>query len=67
MSMLAWPYGIYDPELEAAARRAGYQWGFAYAGGQARAGGDPMAIARIPVSGSLSLAGFAALVATQPH
>ncbi|MBB5373061.1 polysaccharide deacetylase family protein [Acidocella aromatica] len=63
VTMLAWPYGIYDPGLEAAAKRAGYQWGFAFAGGQAHPESDALAIPRIPVSGGLSLSGFAALVA----
>lgn len=62
VTMLAWPYGIYDPELETAARRAGYQWGFAFAGGLARPESDALAIPRIPISGGLSLSGFAALV-----
>ncbi|MDD2705386.1 MAG: polysaccharide deacetylase family protein [Acidocella sp.] len=63
VTMLAWPYGIYDAQLEDAARRAGYQWGFAYAGGQAQAGDDPLALPRIPITGAVSLADFAALVA----
>jgi peptidoglycan/xylan/chitin deacetylase (PgdA/CDA1 family) len=63
VTMVAWPYGIYDPALEAAARHAGYQWGFAYAGGQAWPNSDPLAIPRIPISGGLDLAGFAARVA----
>lgn len=63
VTMLAWPYGIYDPELEAAASHAGYQWAFAFSGGQAHPEDDRLAIPRIPISGGLSLSGFAALVA----
>jgi peptidoglycan/xylan/chitin deacetylase (PgdA/CDA1 family) len=47
---LAWPFGIYDLQLEAEARQAGYQAAFAYEGGPARAGCDEFAIPRIPVS-----------------
>lgn len=47
---LAWPFGIYDSQLEEAARLAGYQAAFAYEGGPARAGCDEFAIPRIPVS-----------------
>ncbi len=67
VTMLAWPYGIYDPDLEAAATRAGYRFGFAFAGGQAHPDSDTLAIPRIPISGGLSLARFAALVAEPPQ
>lgn len=66
VTMLAWPYGIHDPQLERAARQAGYQFAFAFAGGLARPDSDPLAIPRIPVSGTVSLAGFAALVTREP-
>ncbi len=49
---LAWPYGIYDRDLEEAARNSGYAAAFAYDGGLARAGCDLYAIPRIPVSDS---------------
>lgn len=50
VSALAWPYGIYDSALENAARQAGYQAAFGFAGGRAQPGGDLYAIPRIPVS-----------------
>ncbi len=63
VSMLAWPYGIFDPQLEAAAGRAGYQYAFAFAGGQAHPGDDLLAIPRMPISGFMRIDVFAALVA----
>jgi peptidoglycan/xylan/chitin deacetylase (PgdA/CDA1 family) len=62
ISMLAWPFGIVDDDLEAAAARAGYDGAFAYAGGVARAGGDRFAVARIPVPDTARGAAFAALL-----
>jgi len=49
VDMLAWPFGIVDPMLEEAARRAGYSAALAYEGGPASAGADPFALPRIPV------------------
>lgn len=48
ITTMAWPYGIYDHDLEQAAARAGYTASFAYAGGVALPGDDPFAIPRIP-------------------
>lgn len=62
VEMLAWPYGIVDPELETAAARAGYIAGFAFAGGLARAGTDAFAIPRIPVANQMPESIFAALL-----
>jgi len=50
VDMLAWPYGVFDPELEEAAVKAGYICAFAYTGGPAHQGSDLFAIPRIPVS-----------------
>jgi peptidoglycan/xylan/chitin deacetylase (PgdA/CDA1 family) len=50
VDMLSWPFGIVDAELEAAARRAGYRAAFAYAGGPAEPGADPLAVPRIPIA-----------------
>lgn len=50
VDLLAWPYGIVDGDLEAAARRADYAGAFAYAGGPAGPGDDQLALPRIPVS-----------------
>lgn len=63
VTMLAWPYGIFDPQLEAAARQAGYLYAFAFAGGQVHPGDDLLAIPRIPISGFMGVDTFAALVA----
>ena len=62
---LAWPFGIVDPELEAAARRAGYVHAFAYAGGPAVAGDDPLALPRIPICDADRGARFGALLAVR--
>jgi peptidoglycan/xylan/chitin deacetylase (PgdA/CDA1 family) len=48
--LLAWPYGIFDPDLEAAAKRAGYSAAFAYGGGPAAPGDDLLALPRVAVS-----------------
>lgn len=50
VDMLAWPYGIVTQDLEVAARDAGYEFAFAYGGGPARPGGDPLALPRVPVA-----------------
>jgi peptidoglycan/xylan/chitin deacetylase (PgdA/CDA1 family) len=50
VDQLAWPFGIVDSDLEAAARHAGYAAGFAYSGGSARPGDDPLALPRIPIT-----------------
>ncbi|WP_348268739.1 polysaccharide deacetylase family protein [Edaphobacter paludis] len=47
---LAWPFGIHNSYLENAAQRAGYKTAFALGGAPARAGGNMLAIPRIPVS-----------------
>ena len=62
VDMLAWPFGIVDAGLEAAAREAGYRFAFAYEGGPAKSGDDPMALPRIPVSNGSRGAAFGALV-----
>jgi len=61
IDMLAWPYGIVDTTLEEAATRAGYKYAYAFAGGWAHEGMDPLAIPRIPVSGFVGIAAFPAL------
>lgn len=63
VDLLAWPFGIVDAELESAAGRAGYTAAFAYEGGPARAGGDLLALPRIPVSDADRGARFGALIA----
>lgn len=63
VTTLAWPYGIYDSELEQAAAQAGYKAAFAYAGGLAYSGCDLFAVPRIPVSNADQGPRFAALLA----
>jgi len=60
---LAWPCGIYDSSLEEAARHAGYDTAFAFAGGSAHAGCDLLAIPRIPISDSDTGSRFSLLLA----
>jgi peptidoglycan/xylan/chitin deacetylase (PgdA/CDA1 family) len=50
VDMLAWPFGIVDAQLEAAAKRAGYAAAFAYEGGPMSPGDDPFALPRIPIT-----------------
>ncbi len=47
--LMAWPYGLHDPALEAAAQAAGYTAAFALGGRVARFGGSPFAIARYQI------------------
>ena len=49
IAYLAWPYGVFDPELEQAAVKAGYDAAFAVGGRIARLGDDPFALPRIEV------------------
>ena len=60
IDLLAWPYGILDPELEAAAQHAGYRAAFGYDGFVAHPGDDPYSFHRIPVPDFLRGAGFEA-------
>jgi len=62
VTMMAWPYGIYDGELQQAAARAGYTAAFAYAGGVARKGSELFAIPRIPAANYIKGDAFAALL-----
>lgn len=66
VTMLAWPFGIVDPDLETAASRAGYVAAFAYEGGKLRPGDDPLALSRIPVSDRDRGPAFAALFGGAP-
>jgi peptidoglycan/xylan/chitin deacetylase (PgdA/CDA1 family) len=62
VDLLAWPYGIFDSDLDAAAQHSGYRAAFGYAGGVARPGDDPFSIHRIPVSDSAHGAAFETLL-----
>lgn len=63
VDMLAWPYAIYDDELEAAASRAGYVAGFILGNRPALPDTDMLALPRIWVSDSDRAARLAATVA----
>ena len=65
VDLLAWPYGIVDADLEAAARRAGYKAAFAYAGGPVAPSDDPLALPRIPVSDADRGERFGAMLGTR--
>jgi peptidoglycan/xylan/chitin deacetylase (PgdA/CDA1 family) len=65
VALLAWPFGIVDAELEAAAKRAGYTAAFAYAGGPLAPGDDRLALPRIPVSDADRGDRFGALLKTR--
>jgi peptidoglycan/xylan/chitin deacetylase (PgdA/CDA1 family) len=65
VDLLAWPYGIVDANLEAAARRAGYTSALAYAGGPALPGDDMFALPRIPVSDADRGVRFGAMLGTR--
>lgn len=67
VDLLAWPYGIVDGDLEAAARRAGYVAAFAYDGGVAAVGTDIYAMPRIPVTDQDRAGAFAALIGPTLH
>jgi peptidoglycan/xylan/chitin deacetylase (PgdA/CDA1 family) len=62
ITLMAWPYGIYDQDLEQAAAKAGYSASFAYAGGAALPGNDAFAIPRIPAANYVHGEAFAALL-----
>ena len=62
VDMLAWPYGIADPELEAAAKRAGYVVAFGFGGGPAAPGDDLFDLPRIPMSNAAQGASLGALL-----
>lgn len=64
VDMLAWPFGIVDAELEAAARRAGYVAAFGYPGGPALPGTDLFAVPRVAVGDGDRGARLAALLAS---
>jgi peptidoglycan/xylan/chitin deacetylase (PgdA/CDA1 family) len=66
ITLMAWPYGIYDPNLEQAAARAGYTASFAYAGGLALPTSDLFAIPRIPVSNYAQGSAFATMLGDAP-
>ena len=65
--LLAWPYGIHDADLEAAAVRAGYVAAFALGSSAAPPGGDAFALPRYQVYNTDRDGRFAAIVAGIPR
>jgi peptidoglycan/xylan/chitin deacetylase (PgdA/CDA1 family) len=63
VDMLAWPFGIYDNELGAAAVRAGYVAGFALGNRTALPGTDPLALPRFWMSDTDRTSRLAAMLA----
>ncbi len=61
VDMLAWPFGIYDPDLEHAARDAGYVAGFSIDRRAVCPGDDPMALPRYLMADGDRGARFAAI------
>jgi peptidoglycan/xylan/chitin deacetylase (PgdA/CDA1 family) len=49
IAYLAWPYGVFDPQLEQAAAKAGYAAAFVVGGRIARPSDDPFALPRMAV------------------
>jgi peptidoglycan/xylan/chitin deacetylase (PgdA/CDA1 family) len=62
ITLLAWPYGILDAELESACSQDGYVAAFGYSGGVAHPGDDPYSIHRIPVPNFARGSAFEALL-----
>ncbi|MHB1020966.1 MAG: polysaccharide deacetylase family protein [Acidobacteriaceae bacterium] len=65
VDLLAWPFGISDPYLEAEALHSGYGAAFNYSGGLAQVGCNLFAIPRIPISEQDHGARFASLLERQ--
>lgn len=63
---LAWPYGIVDPELESAAKHAGYIYALAYAGGAAHPGVGLYTFPHIPLPQWARGTAFATLLGELP-
>jgi peptidoglycan/xylan/chitin deacetylase (PgdA/CDA1 family) len=55
---LAYPYGLYSPEVEKAAAEAGYLGALRVEGGWARGGPEPLRVPRENIGSGLSLRGF---------
>jgi peptidoglycan/xylan/chitin deacetylase (PgdA/CDA1 family) len=64
VDMLAWPFGIYDDELGAAAAKAGYVAGFVLGNRTALPGTDPLDLPRIWISDTDRASRLAAMLAT---
>jgi hypothetical protein len=60
--MLAWPFGIYDDELVAAAASAGYRAGFTLERRRPRVGDRLLALPRYLITDAVSLRAFARML-----
>ena len=65
--ILAWPFGIHDPDLEAAAQAAGYRAAFALGGRPAREGEPLFALSRYQVYETDGLDRFRQVLAGVPR
>lgn len=62
VNMLAWPFGIYDRELEQHAERAGYLAAFTMERRPAHVGDNPMALPRFLIIDAVSPRAFSAIL-----
>ncbi len=62
VNLLAWPFGLYDKELEDHARKAGYIAAFTMDRRPARSGDNPMEIPRYLITGSVNARAFNAIL-----
>ena len=67
ITFLAWPFGIYDHQLEQAAQQAGYVMSFSIDDETANKHFRPMAQPRFMMRERLSMKGFIALMTKQPR
>lgn len=62
VDLLAWPFGLYDADLEAQAARAGYVAAFTLERRPVRPGDDPMALPRYLITDAVDAKAFAAIL-----
>jgi hypothetical protein len=62
VTLLAWPFGIYDPYLEQEAEKAGYEMAFSIDARTANRSYSPMAQPRFMIIEGQSMQTFAAIV-----
>lgn len=62
VTLLAWPFGIYNPELEQAAQKAGYTMAFSIDGRSANKSENPMSQPRYLIVQSQDINEFAAII-----
>jgi peptidoglycan/xylan/chitin deacetylase (PgdA/CDA1 family) len=60
---VAYPYGLFNAQVEEAARAAGYEAGFAVTGGWSSRSDRPTALPRLNIPSGLSVEGFRARIA----